>query len=144
MKLEEFLLGAGIYALLIAAGYSGPILKKLEKLPWNKPADSLAWSRFHLSIPNSNPGANKILPVSGSPRISILDRPVVAPAVTRDFDPQDIGKTRERVAARHGVLGAGAKLSQAASPFQGIKTGSKLDPESPGKKRSNLEEPVKS
>ena len=53
MKREDFLIGAGIYALVIAAGYSGPILKKLEKLPWGQPVEFFTLGNFNPTMPTS-------------------------------------------------------------------------------------------
>ena len=51
MKREELLFGALIYALVIAAGYSGPILEKLKKLNWNEPVRAVV----HGGIKNLEP-----------------------------------------------------------------------------------------
>lgn len=67
MKREELLLGASIYALIILAGFSGPIVHQLKKLGWDGPMSAGIGHFF-------NP------PHSDSPAIKALQAVVVSTA----------------------------------------------------------------
>lgn len=41
MNRQDLLLISALYALIIAAGHSGPLLVKLKQLPWNDPVRSM-------------------------------------------------------------------------------------------------------
>ena len=37
MKKQEFLIGVCVYALVVLAGFSGPLVRQLKKLDWSRP-----------------------------------------------------------------------------------------------------------
>jgi hypothetical protein len=53
MKRDEFWLGVIVYALIIAAGFSRPILKKLGNIPWDRPVRSWVQGYFHPPSPEA-------------------------------------------------------------------------------------------
>jgi hypothetical protein len=144
MKREEFLLGVTVYALIIAAGYAGPILKKLKKFPWNKPVQSFAWGPIRDSVAISGPGDKKALLALKVRQALTPDRSIPEPVIAQDSIRQNLEERWKRMASHPALFGTGSEPSSLPRPLLGIKTGSKPKLTTPGKKAQGVEEPMKS
>ena len=67
MKRNEFIIGACVYALIIALGYAGSLLAKLKSLPWNVPG-----TEFRADIYGASSGKGKEEASALSPKKSQL------------------------------------------------------------------------
>ena len=143
MKREEFLLGTTIYALIISAGFCGPIFKKLGQLPWDKPIDSAAWGRFPLFDWENNQKANKAVLVSNVRKILRPDTQSATLTYPLDSIHQKLEENWKRMASHPAVLGNETEPSQNVSSFFGKKTEFKLNPVTQKKKVTHFEEPTK-
>lgn len=141
MKREEFLLGASLYLLIIAAGYSGPILKKLGKLPWDRPIGSFVWSFSQTPALSFNPKVPKGILTSATQKTlkpsTLASGYSLPPGATR----QKRQEYWEKIASHPAVFGT--EPTPKSLPRFGKRKDLKLTPVIPERKVPYGEEPTK-
>ncbi len=143
MKRDEFYLGALVYALIIGAGFYGPLREKFENIPWDKPIYSLLRDHFRPTSAVPVDRAKKAILALKVRRVLAPDRAVSISAMTQDSIRQNLAENWKKMAAHPEGLGQETESSSDVPPLLGIKTGTKTKPVLPEKKSSSVEEPMK-
>ncbi|HEY5039950.1 MAG TPA: hypothetical protein VIJ93_12845 [bacterium] len=141
MKREEFFLGVSLYALVIAAGFSGPILKKLGKLSWDKPIGSFVWGYSRPPVLFSNQKATKGTLASRTWKILKKGIRESEPDLTKNAIRQKLEEDWKKMASHQAVIGT--EPNPNPIPLLGKKKDMKLAPDTPERKVPNGEEPTK-
>jgi hypothetical protein len=142
MTRDEFWLGVCVYAIICTAGFGRPLLKKLEKIPWSRPIDTLALGLFHPQAPAPLQRIEK-------PVLTAAKGPGRRPAPTSPVESagdqarQIRRENWERLASHSTLPGVGAGLARNPPVLLGGKPGLKPTPEGPQKKVPAGEEPGK-
>ena len=143
MNRQDLLLGTCMYALTLAAGLSGPILKKMSKLPWDRPADKIVQDLLPTSVPTPDQKVKKSLLASRVPPFLSPNNSVPASDLNLNATSRELGENWKGIASSPVIAEPGPKLSRNISPFFGKKSGVKLTPVSEKKKALPNEEPTK-
>ena len=141
MKREEFLLGVSLYALIIAAGFSGPLLKKLGKLPWDKPIATFVWGYSQHSVPSSNQNVPKNTLASRTRKNLKTGIRESKPDLAKNAIRQKLEEDWKKMVSHQAVIGT--ETTPNPIPLIGKKKEMKLAPVSPERKVPNGEEPTK-
>ena len=143
MKREEFLLGASLYALFITIGFSGPVLKTLAKLPWNKPVGSFDWSFFNPSIPTAQQKAIKKILASRVRKVLTGEKHLAASKGALDPIHQKLKENWEQMSSQSSESKGKVGPAEFFHPVLGGASGLKLTPVTPERKAPHGEEPTR-
>jgi hypothetical protein len=139
MKRDEFLLGAFVYALIIAAGFCRPLLEKWGNSPWNKPLFALVQNRFRPPVPVAKPQASKALLVSKVRQILAPDTRISVPALAQDSIRKKLAENWKRMASHPAGLGTETESAGNAPTLAGGKADLKINPLAPERKAAGGE-----
>jgi hypothetical protein len=144
MNRQDILLGACMYALIIAAGLSGPVLKKLSKLPWDRSAGKIVQDLLLPSMPALDQKAKKALLASRVHQILAPDNSAPVSDSSLEGIHQKLDENWKKMASHQVGTDSGSVSPNNPISLSGTKKGLKPVNKSPGKKDSHLETFTKS